>query len=76
MVRETNFLISGAGPFGLSMAAYAKHHHIDHLVIGRPMDFWETHMPKGMFLRSGLDWHLDPLETHTIEKYIVTSGSC
>ena len=72
MVRETKFLIIGAGPFGLSMAAYAKHHHIDHLVVGRPMAFWKSNMPKGMFLRSGRDWHLDPLETHTIEKYLET----
>lgn len=70
MERETDFLIIGAGPFGLSMAAYAKHYNIDHLVVGRPMDFWKSNMPKGMFLRSGLDWHLDPLETHTLEKYL------
>ena len=70
MVRETNFLIIGAGPFGLAMAAYAKQYNIDHLIVGRPMDFWKSNMPKGMFLRSGLDWHLDPLETHTLEKYL------
>jgi cation diffusion facilitator CzcD-associated flavoprotein CzcO len=69
-MRDTDLLIIGAGPFGLSMAAYAKYHHIDHLVVGRPMDFWKSNMPKGMFLRSGLDWHLDPLETHTLEKYL------
>jgi cation diffusion facilitator CzcD-associated flavoprotein CzcO len=73
MVRETSFLIIGAGPFGLAMAAYAKQNNIDHLVVGRPMDFWKSNMPKGMFLRSGLDWHLDPLETHTIENYLESS---
>ena len=70
MGRETNLLIIGAGPFGLAMAAYAKHLDIDHLVVGKPMDFWKSNMPQGLILRSACDWHLDPLEIHTIEKYL------
>ena len=72
MAIRTDLLIIGAGPFGLSMAAYAKHHNIDHLVVGRPMDFWKSNMPKGMLLRSASDWHLDPLEISTIEMYLET----
>lgn len=31
-------------------------------------------MPKGMYLRSACDWHLDPLDVHTIEKFLQTQG--
>ena len=72
MPRPTTLLIIGAGPFGLSMAAYARHHNIEHTVVGKPMEFWGSNMPKGMFLRSDCDWHLDPLDVHTIEKYLQT----
>src|SRR5919109_2444981 len=72
MSQHTELLIIGAGPFGIAMAAYASHHRIDHLVVGHPMSFWHTHMPRGMYLRSACDWHLDPLNVHTIETYLQT----
>lgn len=34
------------------------------------MGFWRENMPKGMFLRSACDWHLDPLNVHTIEAFL------
>ena len=55
MDRSTSLLIIGAAPFGLAMAAYARHWGLDHLVVGRAMEFWREHMPEGMFLRSGID---------------------
>jgi FAD-dependent urate hydroxylase len=70
MTRHTNLLIIGAGPFGLAMAAYAKSLNIDHLILGKPMDFWKSNMPEGLLLRSACDWHLDPLDVHTIENYL------
>jgi thioredoxin reductase len=70
MSQPTEFLIIGAGPFGLAMAAYAAHHHMDYVVVGTPMSFWHRHMPQGMYLRSACDWHLDPLNIHTIEAYL------
>jgi thioredoxin reductase len=72
MVRDTNFLIIGAGPFGLGMAAYAQHLNIDYLVVGKPMEFWKSNMPKDLILRSTCDWHLDPVGIHTIENYLQT----
>ena len=69
---ETDLLIIGAGPFGLAVAAQAAHDGIDHLIVGKSMEFWRQHMPNGMFLRSACDWHLDPLNVHTIEAYLST----
>jgi 2-polyprenyl-6-methoxyphenol hydroxylase-like FAD-dependent oxidoreductase len=36
---QTNLLIVGAGPFGLALAAQAAHLGIEHMVVGKPMDF-------------------------------------
>src|SRR5215831_676375 len=71
-VLKVNLLIIGAGPFGLSMAAYAKHLGIDHAIVGKPMEFWRRHMPQDMYLRSTVDWHFDPLGVYTIEKFLET----
>ena len=70
----TDLLIVGAGPFGLSLSAYARHLGLQHLVVGEPMGFWTSHMPGGMYLRSACDWHLDPLGEHTIEVYARSLG--
>ena len=69
-MRTTSLLVIGAGPYGLSVAAHAKDHGIQTVVLGRPMEFWRKHMPEGMFLRSGPDWHLDAANVHTLEAYL------
>jgi FAD-dependent urate hydroxylase len=74
MTSETRALIIGAGPFGLSLSAYAHSLGIEHLVVGRPMGFWKTNMPQGMYLRSASDWHLDATNEDTIERYLETLG--
>lgn len=74
MTRDTELLIIGAGPFGLAMSAYAKSLNIGHLIVGKPMEFWKSNMPQGLILRSACDWHLDPLDTHTIENYLQTQN--
>lgn len=71
---HTSFLIIGAGPFGLAMAARAGAMGVDHLVLGTPMSFWREHMPPGMVLRSACDWHLDPEGRDTIERFLATHG--
>ena len=72
--HKTDLLIVGAGPFGLAVAAQASHLGIDHVVAGKPMEFWKQNMPRGMYLRSACDWHLDPANIHTIENFIAERG--
>lgn len=71
---STDLLIVGAGPFGLSMAAHARHLGIEHIVVGEPMRFWRANMPGGMYLRSACDWHLDPEHEDTIEAFLDADG--
>ena len=71
---KTDLLIIGAGPFGLALAAQAQQEHIEHVVVGKPMEFWQANMPKGMFLRSACDWHLDPQNVDTIEAFLRSQG--
>jgi lysine/ornithine N-monooxygenase len=56
------------------MAVIAKHLGIEVAVIGKPFEFWRRHTPPGMLLRSGLEWHIDPLEVHTIQRYFREHG--
>ncbi|HEY4405955.1 MAG TPA: NAD(P)-binding domain-containing protein [Xanthobacteraceae bacterium] len=74
MKIDTDLLIIGAGPFGLSMAAYCSHWRLNYRSIGKPMEFWKSNMPKGMYLRSACDWHLDPVGIDTIESFLKTLG--
>jgi FAD-dependent urate hydroxylase len=52
MTPAMEVAIVGAGPYGLATAAHLRHAGIEPLVLGRPMEFWRRHMPKGMLLRS------------------------
>ncbi len=67
-------LVVGAGPYGVAVAAQATERGIDTVVVGHPMGFWTDHMPKGMFLRSGTDWHLDASGIDTFEAFIEDRG--
>jgi cation diffusion facilitator CzcD-associated flavoprotein CzcO len=73
-VERTEFLVVGAGPYGLATAAYAKSLGISVTIVGKTLDFWKSHMPRGMFLRSGPDWHLDAREVATFEAYVNRRG--
>ena len=72
MQKNTPLLLAGAGPFGLSLAAYLKHEKIEHIHVGASMDYWKNFMPLKMFLRSACDWHLDPHNEATIVNYLKT----
>jgi cation diffusion facilitator CzcD-associated flavoprotein CzcO len=56
------------------MAAYAANAGLDYQIVGKPMEFWHSNMPKGMYLRSACDWHLDPLGIDTIESFLETQA--
>jgi lysine/ornithine N-monooxygenase len=69
-------VIVGAGPFGLSGAAYLKGRGLRVGIFGDPMSFWEKHMPAGMFLRS--NWaasHIsDPQTKLTLDHFMADTG--
>jgi len=67
-------LVIGAGPYGVAVAAHAIERGVETVVVGRPMSFWTDHMPEGMFLRSGIDWHLDASGVDTFEAFIEERG--
>ncbi len=48
----TDVAIIGAGPYGLSVAAYFRRQGIRFRIFGKPMDSWLAHMPDGMMLKS------------------------
>ena len=74
MSARTDLLVIGAGPYACSAAALARDNGIDTRVVGRPMSFWRDHMPAGMYLRSGPDWHLDAAGEHTFAAYFEDRG--
>ena len=73
-MEDTQLLIIGAGPYGLSTAAYAGQLGLDCQILGEPMGFWKNRMPAGMWLRSPTTWHLDPLGRLTFERFLDCRG--
>jgi thioredoxin reductase len=69
--------IIGAGPFGLSAAAYLKSKGVGVGIFGDPMSFWRDHMPAGMYLRS--NWaasHIsDPGTKLTLDHFKADTGA-
>jgi FAD-dependent urate hydroxylase len=51
-VQIKEVVVIGAGPYGLSSAAYLQSAGLEPYVIGRSMAFWKNNMPGGMLLRS------------------------
>jgi len=74
--RDCNVTVIGAGPYGLSSAAYLQAASIETRVFGEPMAFWEKQMPAGMYLRSHpMASHIaDPKQELTLEVYCRESG--
>jgi thioredoxin reductase len=64
-------VIIGAGPYGLSLAAYLKAQGTDFRIFGNPMNTWLTQMPKGMLLKSEgfASFLYDPNAGLTLEHY-------
>jgi cation diffusion facilitator CzcD-associated flavoprotein CzcO len=66
-----DIVILGAGPYGLSIAAHLNRMKIPNRIFGRPMQSWQTKMPKGMLLKSdGFASSLyDPDSSFTLRHY-------
>ena len=76
MSIHTEVAIIGAGPYGLSIAAYLRGQSISCRVIGKSMHTWRNHMPKGMFLKSaGLSATMfDPEGEFSLKRYCFAHG--
>jgi len=76
-MEKCDVAIVGAGPYGLSAAAHlTRVKGLEMRLFGKPMSFWERHMPEGMFLRSPWDGsHLsDPENRFTLDAYRSLNG--
>jgi cation diffusion facilitator CzcD-associated flavoprotein CzcO len=71
MSEMVDVVIVGAGPYGLSIAAYLKQKKVSFRIFGTPMKTWREHMPAGMMLKSdGFASNLyDPKSTFTLRHY-------
>jgi lysine/ornithine N-monooxygenase len=52
LANATDVVIIGAGPYGLSIAAYLAARGVSYRIFGDPMSAWANQMPKGMHLKS------------------------
>lgn len=69
--------IVGAGPYGVSIAAYLQFVGINFRIFGSPMRRWLTQMPKAMLLKSESSCAsslYDPTGFYTLERYCKDEG--
>ncbi|HEX3627760.1 MAG TPA: NAD(P)-binding domain-containing protein [Verrucomicrobiae bacterium] len=68
--------VIGAGPYGLSIAAYLRAANVNFRIFGSPMRTWCAEMPRGMKLKSdGIASSLyDPESELTLEAYCKKNG--
>ena len=68
--------IVGAGPYGLSIAAYLNARGVDFRIFGSPMQTWLENMPRGMHLKSeGFASSLyEPCNTFTLSSFCKENG--
>src|ERR1700733_6256629 len=73
---DTCMTVVGAGPYGLSAAAYLRSAGLETRVFGDPMSFWQNQMPAGMCLRSnwGASHISDPKQELTLDTYCRDNG--
>src|ERR1700675_2232486 len=69
--------VIGAGPYGLSAAAYLRAAGVETRAFGEPIAFWQNQMPAGMCLRSnwGASHIADPKQELTLDAYCRQSGN-
>jgi FAD-dependent urate hydroxylase len=71
MSDTVDVAVIGAGPYGLSLAAYLRAAGVDYRHFGIPMRLWRSAMPQGMLLKSeGFASNIsDPGGTYTLEAF-------
>src|SRR5713101_10122484 len=76
MKQDDATVVIGAGPYGLSVAAYLKARGIPTLIFGKPMEFWQN-MPSGMYLKS--IWNasslFDPIGMYSLNRYLAATNT-
>jgi len=76
MSATVNVAIIGAGPYGLSLAAYLRASGIEFRIFGKPMSAWKFNMPPGMLLKSH-PWSsslYDPDSSYTLQRFSIERG--
>src|ERR1700690_1447090 len=76
MIPDFDVAIVGAGPYGIGAGARLRElAGLDVRVFGEPMEFWSSHMPEGMLLRSPWDAsHIGSSKKLTFDAYREASG--
>jgi cation diffusion facilitator CzcD-associated flavoprotein CzcO len=73
---DVDTTIIGAGPYGLSVAAYLRAARLPFELLGTPLESWRTYMPAGMVLKSERFasnlW--DPRRRYTLKRYCEYMG--
>jgi cation diffusion facilitator CzcD-associated flavoprotein CzcO len=68
--------IIGAGPYGLSLAAYLRAARLEFRIFGKTMHSWKMNMPPGMLLKSH-PWSsslYDPTSSFTLKQFCAERG--
>lgn len=71
MSTKVDVAIIGAGPYGLSLAAYLSAAGIEFRIFGKSMSSWKWNMPPGMLLKSH-PWSsslYDPMSSFTLRQF-------
>jgi len=76
VIMDVETTIVGAGPYGLSIAAYLRAARQPFEVFGTPMESWHRYMPEGMLLKSerfaSSLW--DPHRRYTLRRFSELRG--
>jgi cation diffusion facilitator CzcD-associated flavoprotein CzcO len=73
---DTDAVVIGAGPYGLSISAHLSARGVSHEIFGAAMDTWRGHMPIGMYLKSEAfaSSLSSPDGEHTLKRFCAETG--